>query len=89
MTPKVSLVLAAFAAGIAAQPLQASDDTVSGGASDNAVLTDFAVIRPSAAAVDKLKNLIEGNRIEVTTITPFVQVHPFVRVVFDQHVVIR
>jgi len=71
MTTKTSLVLAAFAAAIAVQPASANTATPGMSAADT-----LALVRPSTAAVDKLKHLIEGARIDLAAMNA----KPFPRV---------
>jgi hypothetical protein len=74
MNTKTSLVLAAFAAAIAVQPASAS--TVTGSTPGMSVADTLSLVRPSTAAVDKLKQLIEGAKIDVAAVNakPFSQV---------------
>jgi hypothetical protein len=62
MNSKTSLVLAAFAAAIAAQP--AAANTATSGTHDTSIAGTLSLVRPSTAAVDKLKHLIEGAKVE-------------------------
>ena len=66
MNSKISLVLAAFAAAIAVPPAAAS--TATSGTPGPSVAGTLSPVRPSTAAVDKLKHLIEGAKIEGTKI---------------------
>jgi len=72
MTTKTSIVLAAFAAAIAAQ--SASANTVGGNTPDTAVATSLALIRPSTAALEQLESRIEQSRITVARAKPFSRV---------------
>jgi hypothetical protein len=73
-TKTTSLVLAAFAAAIAVQP--ASANTATGSTPVLSVADTLSLVRPSTAAVDKLKHLIEGAKIEVVAM----KAKPFPRV---------
>jgi hypothetical protein len=74
MTTKTSLILAAFAAAIAVQP--ASANTATPSTSGMSAADTLALVRPSTAAVDKLKHLIEGARIDLAAMNA----KPFPRV---------
>jgi hypothetical protein len=75
MTSKMSLVLAAFTAGIVGQPIETSATPVQENTADTRVLSDLAQFVPSAAAVDKLKGLIqEAWKLPVYTPKPFPRV---------------
>jgi hypothetical protein len=74
MTTKTSLVLAAFAAAIAVQP--AAANTATGSTPGLSAADTLSLVRPSTAATDKLKHLIEGAKIDVAA----VNAKPFTRV---------
>jgi hypothetical protein len=65
MMTKTSLVLAAFAAAIAAQPASASIVT---GDLPGTAASAPALIRPSAAALEQLQSRIEDSRITVAAV---------------------
>jgi len=59
MTSKLSIVLTAFAAGIAAQPVDPATAAPGLSTAAAAGLNNALPLRPSTAAVDKFKGLIQ------------------------------
>jgi len=81
MSTKMSIVAAAFAAGMLAQPATASASTVPNAAAGPAVKSEAAKLLPSAAAVERFKQLADGTQVTVHAEATFRRII-FMRVIF-------